>query len=77
MAQLTFVLSIIAVFIVVVGGVYTYRLGRQQKWQGELDAPLPEKVQEHAYLRNPVFLAYVLAGLLAVIVIFYLALRYY
>jgi hypothetical protein len=76
MAQLTFVLSIIAVFIIVVGGVYTYRLGRQQKWQGELDAPLPEKVQEHVYLRNPVFLAYVLAGLLAVIVIFYLALRY-
>lgn len=76
MAQLTLVLSIIAVFIAAAGGVYTYRLGRQQRWRGELDAPLPEKVQEHAYLRNPVLLAYVLAGLLATMVIFYLALRY-
>ncbi|AEH48764.1 hypothetical protein [Parageobacillus thermoglucosidasius] len=76
MAQWAFALSIIAVFIAVAGGVYTYRLGRQQKWQGELDAPLPEKVQEHAYLRNPVLLAYVSAFLLAAIVILFLALRY-
>ncbi|WP_143415886.1 hypothetical protein [Geobacillus sp. E263] len=77
MAQLTFALSIIVILIAVIAGVYTYRLGRQQKWQEELDAPVPEKVQEHPYLFNPVFLAYVLPGLLAVVVIVYLALRYY
>jgi hypothetical protein len=77
MPQLTFALSIIVILIAVIGGVYTYRLGRQQKWQEELDAPVPEKVQEHAYLLNPVFLAYALPILLAVVVIIYLALRYY
>jgi cbb3-type cytochrome oxidase subunit 3 len=77
MAQLTFVLSIIAIFIAVIGGVYTFRLGRQQKWQEELDAPIPGKVQENIFLRNPIFLAYISAGLLAAIAIFYLALRYW
>ncbi|BDG34970.1 hypothetical protein [Saccharococcus caldoxylosilyticus] len=77
MAQLIFVLSILVVLIAVIGFVYTYRLGRQQKWQEELDAPIPKAVQEHAYLRNPVFLAYLLAALLAAVVIFYLALRYW
>jgi cbb3-type cytochrome oxidase subunit 3 len=77
MAQLTFVLSIIVIFIAVIGGVYTFRLGRQQKWQEELDAPIPGKVQENIFLRNPVFLAYISAGLLAAIAIFYLALRYW
>ncbi|MFC4184499.1 hypothetical protein [Saccharococcus thermophilus] len=76
MAQLMFVLSILVVFIAVIGFVYTYRLGRQQKWQEELDGPIPKGVQQHIFLRNPVFLAYLLPILLAVIVIFYLAIRY-
>jgi ABC-type Fe3+ transport system permease subunit len=77
MAQLMFVLSILVVLIAVIGFVYTYRLGRQQKWQEELDGPLPKAVQERPYLRNPIFLAYLLAALLAVVVIFYLSLRYW
>jgi hypothetical protein len=76
MAQLMFVLSILGVLIAVIGFVYTFRLGRQQRWQEELDGPIPKAVQEHIFLRNPVFLAYLLPILLAVIVIFYLAIRY-
>jgi hypothetical protein len=34
-------------------------------------------VQENVFLRNPIFLAYISAGLLAAIAIFYLALRYW
>jgi hypothetical protein len=77
MAQMIFVLSILVVLIAVIAFVYTYRLGRQQKWQEELDAPIPKAVQEHAYLRNPVFLAYLLAALLVAVAILYLALRYW
>ncbi|ASS88304.1 hypothetical protein P9199_12215 [Geobacillus stearothermophilus] len=77
MAQLTFVLSALSVLIAVIGFVYTVRLGRQQRWQGELDGPVPKTVQEHAYMRNPMLLAYVLAALLAIFAIGYLALRYY
>ena len=77
MAQLTFVLSALSVLIAIIGFVYTVRLGRQQRWQGELDGLIPKTVQEHAYLRNPVLLAYVLAVLLAIFAIGYLALRYY
>ncbi|BBW96869.1 hypothetical protein ACPVTF_05960 [Geobacillus icigianus] len=77
MAQLAFVLSILSVLIAVIGFVYTVRLGRQQRWQGELDGPIPKPVEEHAYLRNPMLLAYVLAALLAAFAIGYLALQSY
>ncbi|MFC0296815.1 hypothetical protein [Geobacillus jurassicus] len=77
MAQLTFVLSVLSAFIAVIGFIYTVRLGRQQRWQGELDGPIPKTVGEHAYLRNPVLLAYILAVLLSILAIGYLALRYY
>ncbi|NNV05189.1 hypothetical protein [Geobacillus sp. C56-T2] len=77
MAQLAFVLSILSVLIAAIGFIYTVRLGRQQRWQGELDGPIPKSVEEHAYLRNPMLLAYVLAALLAAFAIGYLALRSY
>ncbi|MBA2874172.1 hypothetical protein [Thermaerobacillus caldiproteolyticus] len=77
MAQFAFILSIIVLLIAVIGFVYTYRLGQQQKLQGEYDTPIPEKIQEHAYLRNPVFVAWLLAILLAAVSIIFLALRYY
>ncbi|WP_031410589.1 hypothetical protein [Geobacillus vulcani] len=77
MAQLISYYRSSLVLIAVIGFVYTVRLGRQQRWQGELDGPIPKAVEEHAYLRNPILLAYVLAVLLAVFAIGYLALRYY
>ncbi|MBB5323861.1 cbb3-type cytochrome oxidase subunit 3 [Anoxybacillus tepidamans] len=75
MAQFSFILSILVLFIAVIGFVYTYSLGRRQKLQEEHDAPVNEKIQEHPYIRNPVLLAYLLAGLLAAGSIIYLAMN--
>ncbi|MCL6585703.1 MAG: hypothetical protein K6T72_04160 [Anoxybacillus sp.] len=75
MAQLSFILSILILLIAVIGFIYTVMLGRRQKLQGEYDAPINDKIQEHPYVRNPVLLAYLLAGLLAVGSIIYLAIN--
>lgn len=75
MAQLSFVLSVLVLLIAVIGFVYTVSLGRRQKLQGEYDAPVNEKIQQHPYIRNPVLLAYFLAGLLAAGSIIYLAMN--
>ncbi|KXG10375.1 hypothetical protein PNH38_10945 [Anoxybacillus rupiensis] len=75
MAQTSFILSIIVLLIAIIGFLYTYSLGRRQKLQEQYDAPVNEKIQEHPYIRNPVLLAYVLAGLLALGMIIYLALN--
>ncbi|WP_044893936.1 hypothetical protein [Bacillus alveayuensis] len=76
MLQFTFVMSVVVFLIAVVGLIYTYSLGRKQKLQGEYDTEINEKVQEHPYLRNPVFLTYIIAAGLAVISIIYFALNY-
>ncbi|MCZ0754268.1 hypothetical protein [Anoxybacillus sp. J5B_2022] len=75
MAQLSFILSILVLLIAVIGFIYTIALGRRQKLQGEYDASVNEKIQEHPYARNPVLLAYLLAGLLAAGSIIYLAIN--
>ncbi|WP_027408306.1 hypothetical protein [Anoxybacteroides tepidamans] len=76
MAQLSFILSIIVFLIAVVGFIYTYSLGRRQRLQEQYDAPINGKIQEHPYMRNPVLLAYLIAGLLAIGMIAYFAWNY-
>lgn len=38
---------------------YTLVIAKSQKTAKEFDAPVNEKVQEHPYLRNPIFIAYI------------------
>ncbi|HZG61280.1 MAG TPA: hypothetical protein VEY68_12550 [Anoxybacillus sp.] len=76
MIQFALVMSVVAFLIAAVGFIYTYSIGRNQKLQGEYDTEINEKVQEHPYLRNPVFLAYIIVGGVAIISIIYFALTY-
>jgi hypothetical protein len=76
MAQFTLALSVIVLLIAVVGLIYTYSIGRRQKLQGEYDTEINEKIQEHPYIRNPVFLTYIVAVILAFIAIVYFAMNY-
>ncbi|MCA1029864.1 hypothetical protein LCL95_02310 [Bacillus timonensis] len=76
MDNLNFVLSVLAILILVVGLVYTYSLGnRQHKKQGNYDTEINEKVVKHPYLRNPVFLTYALASLFVIFYIIYISIN--
>ena len=61
MEQLTLILSVFILVILIVGLIYTFRLGENQKFQrSEFDTEINEKVQDHPIIRNPVFLTYII-----------------
>jgi hypothetical protein len=76
MIQFALVMSVVVFLIAAVGFIYTYSIGRNQKLQGEYDTEINEKVQEHPYLRNPIFLAWIIAAGVAIASIIYFALNY-
>jgi hypothetical protein len=76
MIQFALVMSVVVFLIAAVGFIYTYSIGRNQKLQGEYDTEINEKVQEHPYLRNPIFLAWIIAAGVAIVSIIYFALNY-
>lgn len=53
---------------------YTWSLGKSmKKASGNIDSKIPAPVQGHAYLRNPIFLTYLIAMILVLIFIAYFA----
>jgi hypothetical protein len=61
-----------------VGLIYTYVVMKNQKYlQSELDTKLNERVQAHPYIRNPIFIAYVLGFLAFLGIVGYIAALYY
>jgi hypothetical protein len=76
MIRFALIMSVVVFLIAAVGLVYTYSIGRNQKLQGEYDTPINEKIQDHPYLRNPIFLAWIIAAGLAIMAIIYFALNY-
>lgn len=61
MQYMNIILAIIVLIIAVIGLVYTYRTGKLvDARQSEFDTEISEKVQERAYLRNPIFLSYII-----------------
>lgn len=74
MSNLTMGLGVLAVLILITSLFYTIRVGKVvSDRKSKMDSQLSEKVQAHPYTRNPVFLAYLIAGLAALAYIFYLA----
>jgi predicted permease len=69
-----FFLSIIAVIFLTSGLVYTMRIAKRQRYQGEYDDEISEKIQAHPIIRNPVFLAYIIGLGLALAYMVYVAL---
>lgn len=58
--------------VVVYSLYYTLVIARSQKTAKEFDAPVDEKVQQHPYLRNPIFISYlVMLVVLVGFVIYY------
>lgn len=76
MGSFDLMLFILGFLVVVIGSIYAYRVGRRSNSSqtSEMDSAISEKVQDHYVLRNPVFLAYIIALSLALIFIAYMAL---
>ncbi|WP_108670146.1 hypothetical protein [Peribacillus acanthi] len=71
---LALILSIVGLF----GIMYTVSLGKSRNaLRGEFDTHIDEKVQEHPYMRNPIFLTYVLFVGILLIYVLYLAFTRY
>lgn len=63
-----FILTIISIGVAVAALLYTLSVARtQKKLKGELDTPIPDKVQENIYTKNPIFLA--ILGFFAVVIL--------
>ncbi|WP_170006819.1 hypothetical protein [Bacillus fonticola] len=68
------ILSIAAVVIAIFSLVYTLSVAKSQKsLKGDLDSEISQEVQEHTYVRNPVFLAFIIATVLILAFIMYTA----
>jgi hypothetical protein len=73
MSTYFWILSLIVVVIIGFSFVYTTIIVKNQKnIKGEFDSQISEKVQEHPYIRNPIFIAYLVFGGLLLLYIFYL-----
>lgn len=75
MDTFSWILLLIASGVLVWGFVYTYQLGKRQRTQGEYDTSVGEKVAAHPYVRNPVFIAYIVFVVLLIGYIVYVALQ--
>ncbi|WP_079508254.1 hypothetical protein [Mesobacillus jeotgali] len=60
--------------VLVAGLFYTWAFGKGQKRaQGNLDSQVPGVVQGHAYIRNPIFLTYIIVLSITLLFIVYFA----
>lgn len=65
-------LGVLIFAILAVSFIYTVIVGRKQKvTDGDMDTHISKPIQEHVYIKNPVFLAYgIFFALLLFIVLF-------
>jgi hypothetical protein len=78
MSSFIMVLMLISAGVLVLSFLYTLKVARQQKaLKNELDTDLPDKVQEHPYTKNPIFLTYLIAAVLVILFIIYKAVDLY
>ncbi|KAA0548194.1 hypothetical protein FZW96_10370 [Bacillus sp. BGMRC 2118] len=73
--MLDIVLMVVAVLVLLGGLLYTMKIGRSTKYQTEgYDTEINGKVKSHPYMRNPVFLTYIIAAIITLALITYYAL---
>ncbi|PLS16832.1 hypothetical protein CVD28_15535 [Bacillus sp. M6-12] len=56
---------------------YTFIIAKNQRLlKGELDSSIDQKVQSHPYIRNPVFLSFLILALVFILFIAYYSFKY-
>lgn len=74
MSIFTTMLLLAGAGVLVAGLFYTWSFGKGQKRSNaNLDSQVPGVVQEHAYIRNPVFLTYIIVISIALLIVVYFA----
>jgi hypothetical protein len=72
------VLSILIIAILAVSLVLTWYVARQQKvLEGDIDTKLAKPIQEHVYLKNPVFFSYGIFFALLLFIVLFIAITFY
>ncbi|OLS41929.1 hypothetical protein [Bacillus sp. MRMR6] len=67
-------LSIVVVGILAVSLVYTLSVVKRKKTvEGEIDSAIEKPIQKHIYLKNPIFLAYVIFFIMVLLIIVFVA----
>lgn len=63
-----------AIFVIVIlcaiAAYTTMAVAKQVEQEGELDAPIEQKIVDHPFLWNPIILMYIVVGIFMTIVIF-------
>jgi hypothetical protein len=71
------VLSILIIGILAVSLIATWYLARQQKViDGDIDTELAKPIQEHVFLKNPIFFSYGLFFALVLFIILFIAINF-
>jgi hypothetical protein len=71
------VLSILIIGILAVSLIATWFLARQQKViDGDIDTELAKPIQEHVFLKNPIFFSYGLFFALVLFIILFIAINF-
>lgn len=71
------VLSILIIGILAVSLIATWYLARQQKViDGDIDTQLAKPIQEHVFLKNPIFFSYGLFFALVLFIILFIAINF-
>ena len=70
-------LSLIVIAIAGYSLVYTFRIaGQQKRLDGDFDTDIPDVVKDHPFIRNPIFVSFMVATVLITLFIIYWAIRY-
>ncbi|WP_394136956.1 hypothetical protein [Cytobacillus oceanisediminis] len=77
MSMYMMIILLIGAGILVYSLVYTLFVAKERKAvRGDIDTELPDNVQKHAYLRNPIFLTYAITFGILIVMITYFALTW-
>lgn len=77
MSEYMSLLLLIGMGVLLVSLIYTWNIARTRKnLRGVTDSKIHEEVEEHPYLRNPIFLTYIIMFVLVILIIVYYATNY-
>ncbi|MFB6465720.1 hypothetical protein ACE38V_02755 [Cytobacillus sp. Hz8] len=78
MSTYTMILLLICLGILFISFIYTLLLMKEQKSiKGNMDGQISEQVQDHPYIRNPIFVAYAIFFALLILTIVFVSLTFH
>ncbi|GLB60394.1 hypothetical protein [Cytobacillus sp. NCCP-133] len=77
MSMFAWIILFIGLGVLVFSLIYTLFVAKERKAvKGDIDTEIPDQVQKHAYIRNPIFLTYAICFGILIVMITYFALTW-